>query len=122
MSGTGAEAVERARELYAGSQWASAFEAFSRAQSGTDLAIDDMERLAWSAALTGHDRETIAALEAVFSRCADGIDCGRAARAAFWCAMRLFVLGEPARASGWLSRAKKAADQDGPDCPVHGYV
>ena len=46
----------------------------------------------------------------------------RAARAAFWLALRLTSLGEFARASGWLARAQRLVDRDGQDCVERGYL
>ena len=114
--------IDRARARYAASDWVSAYKTFIQAQSEHELEADDLERLALVAGLAGSDRDMIAALERLFALCTKGKDCGRAARAAFWAAMRLFGLGERGRAGGWLSRAKKAADESGPDCPIHGYL
>jgi ATP/maltotriose-dependent transcriptional regulator MalT len=43
-----------------------------------------------------------------------------AARAAFWVGMRLFALGERARAGGWLARAERLCE--GKDCVERGYL
>lgn len=44
-----------------------------------------------------------------------------ASRAAFWLGFRLLARGEPARASGWLNRAQRLAEQRG-DCVELGYL
>jgi DNA-binding CsgD family transcriptional regulator len=36
--------------------------------------------------------------------------------------MRLFSLGEPARAGGWVARAQRLVDGEGSDCPERGYL
>src|SRR4029077_7501486 len=45
----------------------------------------------------------------------------RAARSAFWLGFISLVSGEPAQASGWLSRAERLLD-DQPDCVEKGYL
>src|SRR5262249_13873846 len=46
----------------------------------------------------------------------------RAARAAFWLAMRSMSVGQAARASGWVARAERLVDPDGDDCAECGYL
>jgi len=59
-------ALERGRAAYQARQWRDAFESLATADRAATLAGDDLERLAWSAALSGHDDEQIAALERLY--------------------------------------------------------
>lgn len=90
--------------------------------STATLDADDVERLAWSAALTGRDEVSVAAFEQLHQLRIDAGEVLGAARAAFWLAMCLFPLGEKARASGWLVRAQRLVDGEGRDCVECGYL
>ena len=46
----------------------------------------------------------------------------RAARMAFWLALRLSALGEHGRANGWLGRAQRLVEREGLDCVERGYL
>ena len=62
-----ADAAERGRIAYARRAWADAYEAF--AEAGVErLAADDVERLAMSAILAGHDDTAVAAFERLHLR------------------------------------------------------
>jgi DNA-binding CsgD family transcriptional regulator len=78
--------------------------------------------LAWSAVLSGHDESALDALERLHQLRLDGGEVLRAARAAFWLALRLTSLGEFARASGWLVRAQRLVDRKGQDSVERGYL
>jgi DNA-binding CsgD family transcriptional regulator len=114
------DAAARGRSAYQRRAWADAYDAFS--QAGATLEADDVERLAWSAQLTGREEAMIEALERLHQLSLDAGDGLRAARAAFWVAMRAFSLGDAARASGWLARAQRLVDRDGGDCVERGYL
>jgi DNA-binding CsgD family transcriptional regulator len=84
------------------------------------LAADDLERLATSAYLIGHDEAAVAAWQAAHLR---HLGAGRgpeAARCAFWLAFGLMMQGQMAHASGWLSRAQTAIGES--DCAAQGFV
>jgi DNA-binding CsgD family transcriptional regulator len=113
------DAAARGRSAYQRRAWADAYDALS--QAGATLEADDVERLAWSAQLSGRDEATIEALERLHQLRLDAGEPLRAARAAFWVAMRAFSLGDAARASGWLARAQRLVDKEG-DCVERGYL
>jgi DNA-binding CsgD family transcriptional regulator/tetratricopeptide (TPR) repeat protein len=110
------------RTAYAQRAWAEAYEALSRAGAAEPLDAADVERLAWSATLTGHEEAGCAAFERLHHVRVDAGEAARAARAALWLAMRLFSLGEPARASGWLARAQRLVDGEAADSVERGYL
>ncbi len=115
--------LDDARKAYRCRAWRDAFDAFGRADALTPLDADDLESLAWSAALCGRDEDMIAALERLHHLHADGGRHGEAARAAFWSGFRLFSLGEPARAAAWMQRARRTLERAGPESGVlEGYL
>ena len=113
--------IERGRETYARHAWRDAFEALSCADRESPLEDQDLDRLAWAAALAGHNDVYLASLERLHDlRAASGDVCG-AARAAFWLGLRLLTLGEMGRATGWLARAEHLVENE-PDCVERGYL
>jgi DNA-binding CsgD family transcriptional regulator len=94
----------------------------SHALAAGPLAADDVERLAWSAILTGHDEPALEAFDRLHQLTLDAGETHRAARAAFWLALRAMSLGQTARASGWLGRAERLVDPNGADCAECGYL
>lgn len=114
--------LESGREHYAARAWAQAYEALSLADRSAPLELDDLERLAWSAGLSGHEAEHRKHLERLYQACIEASEGTRAARTAFWLGFRLAIVGETASASGWLSRAQRFADGAGKDCVVTGYL
>jgi len=114
--------LERGRSFYEEREWAEALASLSRAEERAPLAADDLERLAWSAALTGLDDVFLAALERLHQAYLETGSAARAARAAFWLGFRLFALGEPGRAGGWLGRAGRLIEGTDEPCAERGYL
>jgi hypothetical protein len=108
------------RAAYARRAWDDAFRALSRARGEQPLDADDQERLALCAGLTGRDEDAVEAFAALYELLIAAGDLPRAARAAFWAAMRLFSLGESAQGGGWLGRAQRLVD--GRDCVESGFL
>lgn len=115
-------AAVRGRSAYERRAWADAFDALSQASAEGPLDAEDVERLAWSAALSGHDEAALDAFERLHQLRLDAGEALRAARAAFWLALRLTSLGEHGRASGWVARAQRLVDGEGRDCVECGYL
>jgi len=113
---------ELGRAAYRERRWADAYDALARADQEQPLDCEDLERLAWAAALSGRDDAMLAAQERLHHARLESGDCVRAARAAFWVGFRLFGLEEYARASGWMARAQRILDRDAGDCVERGYV
>ena len=116
------DATLRGRHAYKQRAWGDAFNALSQASAAGPLAADDVERLAWSATLTGRDEPALEAFERLHQLTLDAGEHHRAARAAFWLALRAMTLGQTARASGWLGRAERLVDPNGQDCAECGYL
>jgi DNA-binding CsgD family transcriptional regulator len=116
------DAILRGRAAYEQRAWQDAYAALSQASAVGPLDADDVERLAWSAILTGRDERALDAFERLHQLRLDAGEDRRAARAAFWLALRAMTLGEKARASGWLGRAERLVDPNGQDCAECGYL
>jgi tetratricopeptide (TPR) repeat protein len=116
------ELLSRGRTCYARNEWNDAFEALSQADQSSPLSAEDLHRLAWSAGLTGRDSEMLSVHERLYNALLDADQQLSAARAAFWLGFRLFAIGEPARGSGWLSRAQRLIEACGRECPEQGYM
>jgi DNA-binding CsgD family transcriptional regulator len=112
----------RGRASYERREWNDAFEALSLADRAEALGADDLHRLAWSAGLTARDDEMLATQERVYQARLDAGEDLAAGRAAFWLGFRLLSRGEPARASGWLSRAQRLVELHAQDCVEQGYL
>ena len=69
------------RRAYERRAWRDAYDALSQANAAGSLAADDVERLAWSAILTGHDERALEAFERLHQLTLDGGEALRAARA-----------------------------------------
>src|SRR5262245_5136137 len=110
------------RAAYSRRHWREAFALLAAADEDAPLGVDDLWRLAWSAALTANDDAHLRALERVHQRLVDDGQCRRAAHAAFWIGYRLFHLGEHGRGGGWLGRAQRLLERDGGDCVERGYL
>lgn len=101
---------------------AIAYDALSQASAAGPLAADDVERLAWSAILTGRDESGLEAFERLHQLRLGTGETRPAARAACWLALRWTSLGEMARASGWLMRAQRLVGSEGQDSVKCGYL
>src|SRR5215831_3470030 len=112
----------RGRRAFEQRAWGDAYDALSQASKIEPLGADDVERLAWSATLTGRDEPALEAFERLHQLRLEAGEHHRAARAAFWLALRAMTLGQTARASGWLGRAERLVDPDRDDCAECGYL
>jgi DNA-binding CsgD family transcriptional regulator len=112
--------LEQGRASFDRRAWAEAFETLSRAEGTQALALDDLERLAWSAALRGHDQAFFGALERLHQVSLEAGDRRRASRAAFWIGYHLGVGG--ASGAGWVARAARLVEKEPEPCPERGYV
>src|SRR5262245_40462151 len=99
-----ADGIARARDAFDRQAWRSAYEQLSEAARGESLEIDDLERLASAAYLTGRLEESYDAWARAHQECADLGEVARAARSAFWIAFALLNAGEVARGGGWVDR------------------
>ena len=113
--------LDRGREAHARRAWDDAFQALSRADRVSPLGAEDLERLAFSAGLSGRSDAFLASYERLHHLHLEAGDPLRAAHSAFWLGFRLVGLGEIARASGWFARAERLIEGQG-ECALSGYL
>jgi DNA-binding CsgD family transcriptional regulator len=113
--------LEHARASFSRRAWSDAFEALVSIEKGAPLDLADLERLVWSAALTGHDEVFVGALERLHKACTAALENKRAARAAFWLSFHLASFGS-ASAPGWLARANRLVENEPEPCAERGYL
>jgi len=114
--------LERGRACYRRHEWADAFEALSRVDAESPLSVEDLQLLAWSAGLCGHEDVYLSVSERVYHAHDAAGTHALAARWAFWIGMQLTTMTETARGAGWLSRAQRSADRVDGDCAERGYL
>jgi len=112
--------LQRGRDGYRRRAWNVAYRHLSRADQAAPLEAGDLERLATSAYLTGRESAFHEALDRAHRARVQEDDPPGAARCAFWLGLTLLLRGETARASGWLSRARRLVE--GRECVEHGYL
>jgi DNA-binding CsgD family transcriptional regulator len=113
---------ERGRASYLRRDWEDVHSALSAVDAAEPLALEDLERLAWSALLTGRDSVFFVAAERIHQAYAAADETSRAARWAFWMGFRATAMGEVARAGAWLSRADRLASSIASECAEHGWL
>ncbi|TMM02885.1 MAG: helix-turn-helix transcriptional regulator, partial [Actinobacteria bacterium] len=113
--------LERGRESYSSSAWATAYESFSRAEQLAPLAAEDLELLATSVYMLGREDEWMRILERAFRGYSDAGETRRAVRCAFWIGVQLALRGEMGPATGWLGRAQRLLDREQGECVEQGY-
>ena len=114
--------LERGRAAYGRQEWGEAFQCLSAADRASDLAGEDLWRLALAAELTGRTGDLVDAFDRAHRRFEEAGDLPAAARCAFWCGLRLLALGEVGQGSGWLHRARRLLERDGRACVEQGYL
>lgn len=120
--GEAAEAVRLGRQGYARRAWADAYAALRLAGEEGPLSGDDCERLSIAAYMSGHQDEYLAVLERAFHAHLVSGAKRKALRRAFWLHLGMVMRGEPAHASGWLSRAERLLEGEEADCAERGYL
>ena len=113
--------VELAREAFRSARWREACAALS-AIGIQELGVEDLERLAVSAHLTGALPTGFQAWRRAHAESMRLGDHARAARAAFWLAFTLLNQREIAHGGGWLDRAQHELDGAGRDCVERGHL
>ena len=114
--------LEQGREAYARRAWRDAYGSLSDADQAAPLGAENLELLATSAYMVGHDNEYLSYLERAHHAYVDAGEALRAVRCAFWVGINLARRGEMGRASGWLGRSQRLLDREEHDCVEHGYM
>ena len=111
-------AVGRAREAYDRKAWRTAYSEYAAADRYKPLGPDDLERFGTTAFLTGMDAESVEMLTRAHHEFMNRGDAESAARCGMRLGLRMFMNGEVARGTGWLSRARRVLDESGRALPV----
>jgi DNA-binding NarL/FixJ family response regulator len=114
-------AVEDARAAYDAHRWGDAYHLLSGLPSDT-LDIDDLDRLATAAYLTGHDEEGFALWVRAHQLSAAAGEGHRAAHFGAKLAQALGFKGDFGRCRGWVDRTSRVLADAGIDCVEQGYL
>jgi DNA-binding NarL/FixJ family response regulator len=121
------ETVEVARVLddarAAGNEqrWGDAFRLLS-GLAVDELDIDDLDRLATAAYLTGHDEDAFTHWGRAHQRCVDDGTIHRAAYFGMRLSQGLGFKGDLGRCRGWIDRTARLLDDASIDCVEQGYL
>jgi ATP/maltotriose-dependent transcriptional regulator MalT len=119
---TGANALERGRELFGRQRWKEAYAELSAADRRQPLDPEDLQRLATAAHLLGRDEDSAGFWVRAHHEFLARGDVPRAARCAFWLALPLILKGDTARGGGWISRGQRLLEDGRLDCVEQGYL
>jgi DNA-binding NarL/FixJ family response regulator len=114
--------LERGRKSYARRAWMEAYNSLSQADQVAPLGAKDLELLARSAYMLGHDDDYVSGLERAHHTYLNAGDAARAARCAFWIGHNLLFRSETAPALGWFARAQRLLEHEERDCVERGYL
>jgi DNA-binding CsgD family transcriptional regulator len=112
--------LQNARACYDRREWNASYAAFVSADEASPLDIEDLERLAIAAYLTGRDLEFQRAFDRMHRAHVEANNRRAAARAAYWLALNLELRGEFAQSNAWVARAQQLLEGD--DCVERGYL
>jgi DNA-binding CsgD family transcriptional regulator/tetratricopeptide (TPR) repeat protein len=115
------EMVAQARASFARCSWGDAYEQLAKADGVTVLELDDLERLALAAYLTGRDEASTLAWTRAQQLASRSDDGRRAARNAVLVGAALMFRGETAPALGWFARAGRLLEGCG-ECPERAWL
>jgi DNA-binding CsgD family transcriptional regulator len=116
-----ADLLARARASFARGSWGAAYDDFAAADAASTLDLDDLEKLALAAYLTGHDADSVRAWTRAQQQSVRCGDPRRAARSAVLVGAALMFRGETAPASGWFARAERVLQTTG-ECPEKAWL
>jgi DNA-binding CsgD family transcriptional regulator len=114
-------AIEDARAAGDGHRWGDAWRLLSR-EDVDELDIDDLDRLATAAYLTGHDEEGFTHWVRAHQLCARAGEVHRAAYFGVKLAQGLGFKGDLGRCRGWVDRTGRLLENADIDCVEQGYL
>jgi DNA-binding CsgD family transcriptional regulator len=112
----------RARELIDEQQWDEAYATLAKLDESQSLAADDLERLAISAQMLGHNDEAASAWIRAHTAYVAEDQTLHAARCAYWVVIPMLFRGEMAKAGGWIARTQRMLESAPRDDPARGYL
>jgi DNA-binding CsgD family transcriptional regulator/tetratricopeptide (TPR) repeat protein len=113
--------IEDVRAACDSHRWGDAWRLLAGVDADT-LEVDDLDRLALAAYLTGHDEEGIAHWTAAHQRCVGNGELHRAAHFGAKIAQGLGFAGDIGRCRGWVDRTARLLEEAGIDCVEQGYL
>ena len=116
------DSLAAGRDAFARHAWTQAYAELAAADRISPLDLDDVERLAVCAYLTGLDEASADLWARAHSDCVRRHDIPRATRCSFWLVVDLLTRGEFARANGWLARAQRLLDDEACECAERGLL
>lgn len=125
MDPVGIEAeLSQARQAADLRAWPAAHAQLAVLDEQVTLGVEDLERLAMAAHLSGHESDALEAMERVHHAWLDtGIDgVARAARWAIWLGMLHFLAGRHGQGGGWMARAGRMLDEADLDGAERGFL
>ncbi|MGJ3188960.1 LuxR C-terminal-related transcriptional regulator [Paenarthrobacter sp. FR1] len=114
--------LDLGRSAFSEHRWSDALDCLARADAEGGLPPQDIELVASVAMLLGKESEGVAYLTRAHDEYVTVGDIPGAARCAAWLVLYLMNLGEPARGSGWLSRAKHLVEGLAEPTEAEGYL
>ena len=114
--------IARAREYYRRGAWGQAFQSLVAAEHRSEIAVEDVERLATCAYLIGRAEDSARGWERAHHQHLSRDETVEAARCAFWVSFVLLNRGELARGGGWVHRGQRLLETSGRDCVELGLL
>lgn len=112
--------LEHGRQCYERRAWRHAYRALLAADRAVPLQVDDLDRLATAAYLSGHDLEHQQTLERLYRIHVESGVGPRAASCAFWLAITFLLRGDTGRSNAWTARGQRLVEDH--DCVERGYL
>lgn len=114
------ESLEQGRACYERRAWGGAYAALLCADQAAPLDVDDLDRLATAAYLSGRDVEFQRMLERLYRVHVESGDRARAARCVFWLALFFLLRGESGQSNAWTARGQRLVENQ--NCVERGYL
>jgi len=105
-----------------GAAWGEEYGRLAALDAEHGLDVDDLDRLATAAYMTGRDNESFDVWGRAHRCCLEAGDIARAARFGARLAQALGFKGDIARSSGWVERSHRLLDDADLDCVERGFL
>ncbi len=102
--------------------WGDEYRQLAALDAEQGLDVDDLDRLATAAYMTGRDNESFDVWGRAHRCCLEAGDIARAARFGVRLAQALGFKGDIARSSGWVERSHRLLDDADLDCVERGFL
>jgi DNA-binding CsgD family transcriptional regulator len=102
--------------------WDDEYRRFAAREAEKALDVEEIDRLATAAYMTGRDQESFDAWARGHHRCVELGDVARAVRFGARLAQALGFTGDIARSSGWVERSRRLLDGANVDCVERGFI